>query len=296
MPTTEPTTEPTTAPVPVTNSEKVQNAVQELDKVKEETKPEVILETVKQIFNDLKETVTGTGSEKKEKLAETVVKSLDSLKELEDKLIENNGRKVAVDATAVEPTVEIRNTEFNVSSGQEGRIVVEEDSSRTKPADLNVDSVKVFSFSMLIRQTSGSEWVKQPSKEFDVPMYVTIDVPKEIDTSNGITIYHIADGSDVWEEQGDGILSQDGSKVSFVAGSFSSYAIAAKAKAGTVLPTSSPDDEDDGDEADTVTGEQKAQSPKTGDYMNHAADMCVIILIMAGIGMAAVVKRRRESE
>ena len=191
-----------------------------------------------------------------------------------------------------------------MAPSQEGKIVIEDDNTKEKPAELNVGAVKVFSFVLMVRESSESEWIKQPSKEFDVPMYVTLDVPEGIDTSKGVEIFHIADGSNVWEALGDGILSEDGRKVSFVASSFSSYAIAAKAEPTPEDPTPTdpveePDDsedEDEGDDSNEAEDVSQSNAPKTGDHMDGVAMIWVVVLAMAAAGVAVIVKRRRESE
>ncbi|MCI8530536.1 MAG: hypothetical protein HFH82_15600 [Lachnospiraceae bacterium] len=282
-PTTPPVPDSSTPPTSDINDEKVNDAVQELDKVKEETEPEKVFESVKQIFSNLKDSVLGTANEKKEKIAEAVVKSLQSLKELEERLIAGNDgeRKVQVDDEKVEPVVEIQNTEFNVIPGQEGKILIEDDNTKEKPVNLNVGTVKVFSFTLLVRESSESEWVRQPSKEFDVPMYITMDVPDGIDTSKGVEIFHIADGSNDWEAQGDGILSENGRKVSFVASGFSSYAIAAKAEAATPEATSEPDTGDDAESNNDEEVSNAPTSPKTYDSSGDVGKIMMIILFMA---------------
>lgn len=289
---------PTPTPTPTVNEEKVSAAIQELNQLKNETDTKKAIETVKKVLSDLKDAISGDTNVKKEAVANAVLNSQTVLTELENKLIaDNGGRKVTVDSTAIRdsaPVVEILNTEFNVSSGQEGKIIIT-NAVNTKPADLNIGSVAVFHFSMMVRESSESEWKMQSSVAFDVPMYITMDVPKEIDTSNGITVFHIEDGSNVWEAQGDGILSEDGKKVSFTASSFSSYAIASKA--GSTISTPEPEDnDDDNNDSDTSHEGRKTASPKTGDYMNNAAAAMIIVLAMAVIGMALVVKRRKESE
>ena len=178
---------------------------------------ETLVDTVKSVF------VTAADKAQKAEKAKDLLKNkaLDTMRQIDEKISELTGRRVAVVQEGMDAVAEVVNKEVNVPQDMDGEIRVNKTSV---PSGLNAGAAVAYEFGLYYgtRDVPPTEWKRYTA--FDVPMVITLKLPEEIDNSRPVRVYHFADGSSEGEEVYSE-LTEDRTAVTFIADGFSTYVI-----------------------------------------------------------------------
>ena len=178
---------------------------------------ETLVDTVKSVF------VTAADKAQKAEKAKDLLKNkaLDTMRQIDEKISELTGRRVAVVQEGMDAVAEVVNKEVNVPQDMNGEIRVNKTSV---PSGLNAGAAVAYEFGLYYgtRDVPPTEWQRYAA--FEVPMAITLKLPEEIDNSRPVRVYHFADGSSEGEEVYSE-LTEDRTAVTFIADGFSTYVI-----------------------------------------------------------------------
>ena len=219
---------------------------------------EKLVDTVKDVFMQPTDKVQNAAELLKNK-------ALDIMRQMEEKISDLTGRKVAIvqeQETAV--VAEIVNKEVNVPQDMNGEIRVK---TVPLPSGLRTGAASAYEFGLYYgpKDVPSAEWQEQAI--FDVPMVITLKLTEEIDKSKPVRVYHFADGSSKGEEVYSE-LTEDGKAVTFVADGFSIYVVlneTGETEAPGSGTTENPGSTVDGGDGTSVPAGGVGTSPKTYD-------------------------------